>query len=60
MTLFVDLDGVLADFDKKFLEAHGKMFHDYDEEEGWAKLKEIPDFWLNLERMQMLSSFGKV
>jgi len=51
LTLFIDLDGVLADFDKHFHQHHNKFFREFGDEEAWTKLKEIPDFWLDLDPM---------
>lgn len=52
LTLFLDLDGVLADFDSRFKEHHGKFFREFEDEEAWKRLIEIPDFWLNLDPME--------
>lgn len=50
-SLFVDLDGVLADFDNHFLDVHGQFFRDYRDEVAWDKLIAIPNFWLDLPLM---------
>jgi len=51
LSIYVDMDGVLADFDQYFFDYYGKFFRDYEEEEAWDCLKKIPDFWLDLPPM---------
>lgn len=50
--VFVDLDGVLADFDAGALEVFGMSFKDYQEIHGaavaWKKLAKEPDFYTRL------------
>lgn len=59
LTLFVDLDGVLADFDSHFKNHHGKLFSEFEDGEAWDLLKQIPDFWLNLNPMPEADAFLK-
>jgi len=50
-TIFCDMDGVIADFDKKFTEHTKRTFANVPEHEAWDLLKGIPNFWLSLELM---------
>lgn len=50
LKIYCDLDGVLADFDKAYLEISNGIPHKGDDE-FWARVKAAPDFWLNLEMM---------
>lgn len=54
-TIYVDMDGVLVDFDKGFRELSGKDPLDYMEEHGkpafWKALQKEPRFFLNLDWM---------
>jgi len=59
LTLFVDLGGVLADFDSHFKNHHGKLFSEFEDGEAWDLLKQIPDFWLNLNPMPEADAFLK-
>lgn len=53
--IFVDLDGVLADFDKKAMALFGKKPREIEDEIGsqkfWAEITNIHDFYLTLEKM---------
>lgn len=52
---FVDMDGTIADFDRLFLEETGMRFayaeKKYGSDGAWKMLKEIPDFWLRLDKV---------
>jgi 5'(3')-deoxyribonucleotidase len=49
----VDLDGVLADFDRGFLELCGSTLpmRDTDEDHAWEAIKRTPNFWRRLQPM---------
>jgi 5'(3')-deoxyribonucleotidase len=55
--VFVDLDGVVADFDGYFKRHHGMLPHDVqkahrgDDAEMWRMVKSIPNFWFELPLM---------
>lgn len=49
--IFLDLDGVFADFDKKVLELVGKRPKDIKPEEFWKQLGKHDHVWRNLELM---------
>jgi 5' nucleotidase, deoxy (Pyrimidine), cytosolic type C protein (NT5C) len=51
--LFLDLDGVLANFDQKFLEIFGHLPNrDGPDPEGmWDTISAVPDFFLSMEPM---------
>jgi hypothetical protein len=53
--LFLDCDGVLADFDKKAIEMLGVTPREYERKNGpshfWRDLYQIPDFFFVLEPM---------
>lgn len=50
---FVDLDGVLADFDRGFMEFCGSTLplRETDRRAGWEAIKRTPKFWANLPLM---------
>ncbi len=54
-TIYVDLDGVLADFDKLVLDNLGREFPhttndlEKEDEEMWIFLKNVPQLYLNLD-----------
>lgn len=50
ITLFVDLDGVLADFDAGY-EKHFGHRPDHKDDTDWDAIAAIPDFYLNLPPM---------
>lgn len=48
--LFIDCDGVLADFNSKIKELYKKGYHDHGENEIWGKLtKDVPNFFYHLD-----------
>lgn len=50
--IFIDLDGVMADFDKYFFERFGKVCQLMEDDEMWAVIDtEEPDFFSNLPMM---------
>jgi hypothetical protein len=55
MHIFIDMDGVLADFDKRAIEIVGCRPRDYENQEGeaslWEKLYSYKNFFLSLEPM---------
>jgi len=55
MQLFLDCDGVLADFDKKAHEVMGIGPREFEEQKGskhfWKTIYSVPDFFLNLDPM---------
>lgn len=53
MKIFVDLDGVLADFDSAYLKANGGSWpEDRDNDDiFWEPVLRTPDFWLNIQPM---------
>ena len=54
--IFLDCDGVLADFDKKFIELTGHDPRLYEKERGqgefWKQIYEVPKFFETLEPME--------
>lgn len=55
--LYFDMDGLLANFNKKCVEIMG---HNFDEErasECWRKINKVDDFWISLEPYDGLSAF---
>lgn len=51
-TIFLDLDGVLADFDRGVFLATGKTPDQIaDDDVMWAAIKQVPNFFLNLPKM---------
>lgn len=54
--LFVDLDGVMADFDKRFEELSGHSPRDYEDKHGrkafWKVVNSVDDFFLSLPPME--------
>lgn len=55
MKIYVDLDGVLVDFDKSFEEHFGKSpdktFRELGDSYTWSLISKIDHFWLNMEPM---------
>src|SRR5258705_3683348 len=53
--IFVDLDGVLADFDKKALALFGKKPREIEDEIGskefWKAISGVYDFYLTMDKM---------
>ncbi|ADN02297.1 hypothetical protein [Spirochaeta thermophila] len=47
--IFVDLDGVLVDFEKGVLEATGKRVDEQSPSEMWAVLARTPEFYARLD-----------
>lgn len=56
MQLFLDCDGVLADFDKRAEEIFGMHPREYEEKYGndlfWKTITETPEFFAELEHME--------
>jgi hypothetical protein len=56
LRIFLDCDGVLADFDKKALEILGCLPRDFEGQAGedslWEKLYSVPEFFYSLEPMK--------
>lgn len=54
--VFIDLDGVMADFDKRAIEILGVRPRDFEGQEGadrlWEKIDAYPNFFLSLEPMK--------
>ncbi len=55
MQLFLDCDGVLADFDKRAAEILGMNSREYETQKGakdfWKRIYSTPDFFLSLDKM---------
>jgi hypothetical protein len=52
ITVFLDMDGVLADFDRFAIEKLGKKFDTFpDSASAWAAMKEYEDVYFHLEPM---------
>jgi hypothetical protein len=51
VTLFLDLDGVLADFDKKVLEITGKKPEQLEQRFMWPRIAKHPNFYGSLDWM---------
>ena len=48
MTLFVDLDSTLADFDRHYFECFGIVPDKEADNVDWKKVREFPDFYLHM------------
>lgn len=60
-TLFLDLDGVMADFDGEFPRVFGLDHRDLADDEMWAKINSHPNFFRSLPPMAgALDFFGSV
>lgn len=55
MQVFLDCDGVLADFDKRAAEILGMNSREYEKEKGakdfWKRIYSTPDFFFSLDKM---------
>lgn len=49
--VFTDCDGVLANFEKRFLDLHGKPFESFHHEWCWEQINGDPDYFFKLEVM---------
>jgi hypothetical protein len=48
MRCFLDLDGILGDFDRHILNCFGNTPRELEEEKMWELVKETSDFWLSM------------
>jgi hypothetical protein len=53
LKLFVDMDGVLADFDSHHKAIIGIMPDRKGDNVDWAKIRAVKDFYLNISPMQI-------
>lgn len=52
LTVYLDMDGVLADFDKKTIELIGKRLRDFPtSKDGWDAINHVPEIYSLLEPM---------
>lgn len=49
--IYVDMDGVLVDFNKKIKEIFNKSFHELDNDWVWKQLSQYPNLYLDLDPM---------
>lgn len=49
LKIYLDMDGVIADFEKRFIEHAGKPSIQCTRVELWGTVVSIPGFWANLE-----------
>ena len=51
INVYLDLDGVMVDFNAKIVEMFGKSYEDLDRNELWSKLGTVDHLYLNLDPM---------
>lgn len=55
--LFLDLDGVMADFDSRFKDLFGVDQHGMSDEEMWKKINAVPDYFLSMDMCKGAKEF---
>lgn len=58
-TIYLDLDGVLADFSKSVKSQTGKYPNEQKDDEMWKAVQVIPDFYRHLDKMDGADNFFK-
>lgn len=57
--LFLDLDGVMADFETHFRDEFGVETHEVDDKKMWGMINSIPDYFLSMPMMEGATKFFK-
>lgn len=52
ITIYFDMDGVLADFEKKYYQHFDTHIDSTPDHILWNNIKKIEDFWLNLDEIE--------
>lgn len=56
-TIYIDLDGVLANFDQSVKNYTGKYPHEQKEDDLWKAVQEVPNFYRHLDKMTDADNF---
>ena len=56
-TIYLDLDGVLADFDSSVKSQTGKYPNEQKDDDMWKAVQEIPNFYRHLDKMTGADNF---
>lgn len=57
MTIYLDLDGVIADFEGRYLEVFGHLHNSVSDDKMWENINSYPDFWSGIKPLPHAKEF---